>query len=525
MSAPDILSIPGFTPQSISLPDIPTPSGSAQATLVGSGPSAPPVITGLKDVWLLRTHPEYDANVDKWTMAMEHYTGQVLEPDRVIKYLPRKQQAESIEGYRERTGLADYTPHFATVVDSLAGMLFSAESDTNRDWGALGDADDAQSIAGRLKNDVDGSGQNLGWVSLWKQCTADLLVVHRAWILCDGGENFNGDIVSRVVALPVQAVRNWRMEKGRLVETVVAEMKDQRTSLDEQRVTPFQYTFVHYRLDGWTRWTLDKNQTPIKLDEDTYSFEDRLGNPALPLFMINLPLRRNVGWMLAKKANAIFNKQSEMDHLLRAAQLSIKLNIFADLSYMEQIKTDILEKGGMVLANPPQGKGHSFIAPESGPVSVALQVHERRVEEFYKTAFREYTDSAKQRTATEVRQEIAAGSGAILQLVKGALDDAENEALWRVEQIEFAADRTKWFTASVERTDNFAPTDPDAVIDNMMKRFFENRIPVGRKALIQAAIDAIQYQGYDVDEKDVGAAVDAHLIDRALHRGTVALGR
>jgi hypothetical protein len=117
-----------------------------------------------------------------------------------------------------------------------------------------------------------------------------------------------------------------------------------------------------------------------------------------------------------------------------------------------------------------------------------------------------------------VRQEIAAGSGAILQLVKGALDDAENEALWRIEQVEFAGpgNRAKWFKASVERTDNFAPTDPDAVIDNMMKRYFENRIPVGRKALIQAASDAIQYQGYDVDDEDVAASVDAHLIDRAL---------
>src|SRR5258708_26353750 len=147
MSAPDILSIPGFAPQSISLPVIPTPSGSAQATLVGSGPPAPPVLTGLKQVWLLRTHPEYEANLDKWTMAMEHYTGLVLEPDRVIKYLPRKQQAESIEGYRERTGLADYTPHFSTVVDSLAGMLFSAEAETNRDWAQLGDPDDPAGIA------------------------------------------------------------------------------------------------------------------------------------------------------------------------------------------------------------------------------------------------------------------------------------------------------------------------------------------------------------------------------------------
>src|SRR5437660_966454 len=115
MTLPDI----GFTPQQVSLPVIPTPSGSALAQLVPSGPPAPPILTGLRQSWLVKVHPEYAANVDKWSYALEHYTGEVLAPDKVIKYLPRKQQAESIEGYRERTGLADYTPHFSTVVDSL----------------------------------------------------------------------------------------------------------------------------------------------------------------------------------------------------------------------------------------------------------------------------------------------------------------------------------------------------------------------------------------------------------------------
>src|SRR5437588_1954277 len=203
MTAPAGLDVP-FNMVQLSLPVIPTPSGSATAVLTGTNPPAPPVITGLRQSWLSRVNPEYARYVDQWTWALEHYSGQVLDADRVMRYLPRKQQAESIEAYRERTALADYTPHFATVVDSLAGMLFSTEGDTRRDWGALGDEEDQNTTAGRLWANADGAGA--AWLTVWKQCTVDLLVVHKAWVLVDA----DADGQSRVVLLPITAVRNWR---------------------------------------------------------------------------------------------------------------------------------------------------------------------------------------------------------------------------------------------------------------------------------------------------------------------------
>lgn len=504
-----------FNMTQISLPVIPTPSGSATAVLVGTNPPAPPVLSGIRQSWLTRMHPEYARHVDQWTFAMEHYNGAVMDPDRVMRYLPRKQQAESIEAYRERTALADYTPHFSTVVDSLAGMLFSTETQTDRNWGALGDEDDENSVAGRLWANADGNGA--AWVTVWKQSTVDLLVVHRVWVLVDA----DAEGVSRIVLLPVTAVRNWRSQGGQLVEAVVAESADVRVALNSPGPAYQEYRtqYVHYTTEGWTRYALDKDQREIKLDEGAGPlFEDRYGNPALPLFRVDLPLRRNVGYMLAKKANALYNLESGIDHLVRSALLTVKLNVVGDNTLFEKIAAMLAETGGNVLQNPTESAGqHHFIAPESAPAGTANAIRMRKVEEFYKVAFREYTDSAKQRTATEVRQEIAAGSGAILQLVKGTLDDAEDEAMWRLEQIEFPNNRAKWFKADVERTEDFSPADPDAVIDTMMKRYFGDRVPIGRTALMDAARNALSYDGFVYkDDAELQNAVDAHLIERAM---------
>src|SRR5579859_1234377 len=165
-------------PGPVSTASIPS-APSAGGTVPGSSVTIPdvPAQGGNPTNWLTFRHPLYDLLADRWQYAIDHYTGDVLDSRKVLTYLPRKQTAEAIDAYRERTALADYTPHFSTVVDSIAGMLFAVESAATRVWGppgdeeghfgGLGDPDDPTSEAGRLWDDADGAGG--AWLSLWKR--------------------------------------------------------------------------------------------------------------------------------------------------------------------------------------------------------------------------------------------------------------------------------------------------------------------------------------------------------------------
>src|SRR6266571_4013485 len=85
--------------------------------------------------WLDFIAEDYGFNVGRWVFAREHYTGEVAAPWRIAAYLIRKKVGETIEAFEERVLLADYTPYFGAVVDTLAGMLIAREDETDRKWG------------------------------------------------------------------------------------------------------------------------------------------------------------------------------------------------------------------------------------------------------------------------------------------------------------------------------------------------------------------------------------------------------
>lgn len=466
-----------------------------------------------KRSWLDFEAHEYSRNVNRWRYANDHYTGELLDDGALEHYLVRRTQGESLLAFEERKQNADYSNHFATVVDSLAGMLFNVEGDATRVYAdengnGLGDPEDRDTPIGRLWDDADGRGT--GWLTLWKLAATDLIVTHKLWVLVDG--NIPGN--SQVRLIPATSVPNWRWNEGVLSEVVVQERVDSRGSIQDEPKQVEQW--VVFRIDGWERWRKDAKGEPELLDEGRYSFNDRTGMPALPIFPVKLPIRRMVGWLLARKANAIFNRESDRDHLLRVANFP-KLNVVAEDNAFKAIKAE-LNKGSNLLQNDPKATAqHGFIAPDSGPATVATEVLNRKVEEFYITAFREYGDAAREKTATEVRQDVASGVGAFLQLLKAAVDDAENGALWRVEQIEFPNEAGRHFTAHVERTDDFLPLDMDAVIDKLRARYFgsDKPIPTGHQARVQVVRKILAMDGFQVEDAEVDAAVSAEAWLRA----------
>jgi len=465
-----------------------------------------------KKSWLRHQHPDYSRNSGRWQFIKDAYTGDLLDDDRIASYLVKKGQSESPEAFNERCKLADFTGHFSTLVDELAGMIFAVESKANRVFqdekeNGLGKSDDPETLIGRLYQDADGRGN--GWLTLFKQVAIELIHSFRCWIITDSTST------SPVVRVfPALSVPNWRYDAQGLAEVVVKEQGDIRKSiLDEPGL---EERFVVYTRERWTRYRIVKTdqgeESEQKIDEGTYTrgFEAPDRAPALSIFPVSLPMPRPVGWLMAKKAVAMFNLESGRDNLLRVANFPF-LNIFADNTLFDKVVGEI-KKGTRALQNQPDAStGHDFIAPDPGPATVATEVLKRKVEEFYVTGFREYGDAARQKTATEVRHEVAAGVGSFLQMLKAALDDAENGALWRVAQIEFD-DRKKWFVSRVERSEDFAIDDPQEVATRLATRYVgkDQPIPVGRTGIESLIRQLAAYDGLTLEENELAAAINLH---------------
>jgi hypothetical protein len=228
---------------------------------------------------------------------------------------------------------------------------------------------------------------------------------------------------------------------------------------------------------------------------------------------VGLPLKRNVGYLLARKCNAIFNKESERDHLLRFATFPL-LNVVAEDTMFKRIE-DRMRLGSRILQVKPGNNQHAFIAPPSDPAKTMADAIKEKVEAFYAVAFREFASSVSnfnrdRVTATEVLSQREVGLEAFLAVVASAVDNAENQTLWFLEQTVFPKDRTKWGQARVERPKNFGPINPAQAIEALKTRYLGGGpLPAGRAAQISAIRRIAEFDGIEFDENEIAAALDS----------------
>jgi len=466
--------------------------------------------------WLEYEHPDYTRLKNQWEYAMDHYTGDILLTRKLEFYLKQRAQAESNQSYQERAALADYTNHFAAIVDSIVGMAMSVEANANRVFGTdkqpgLGDPTDLTTPIGKLYVRCDDEGNS--YETVLRLLGMYFTVVHRSWGLVDAGP----DDETRLRFLDPRMVTNWWVNPntGLLEQVLLKEESDQRSDI---RTNPAgkaaSCRYVLFGLAGWTRWYTNKKGEPLQVKgaagEGTYSYKSFDGTPVLPIYPCRLSLRRMVGWLLAKKGNAIYNAESARDHLIRVANFP-RLNVWGPPEHFNKIEKDLAKGMNMLHNLPSQSHAHDFIAPKPDNASVATDVLKRKVEEFWITAFREYSDAAQQRTATEVRQDLAMGVGAFLQLFKSAMDDAENNALWRIAQREFPDEPARWFVPRVRRSDDFNPMNPETIITNIVQRAWgtniQKSVPLDADALYAAAKEVAQHMGLPIDSYRLKAAI------------------
>ena len=481
-------------------------------TLIVQAAGLVPVSGSPHTSWLDATHPLYDKLLPRWQMVSDFYLGEVADENTARTYLVRRFQGEPQKAYDERVKVADYTPHLGTLIDTLAGMLFAVEERATRVWAGergkdgLGDPNKKGTSAHRLSMDADGKG--CGWLTNWRRCTLDLINYQFLWVLVD---TVNGRHVIKLVA--PTAVPNWVEGFNGPIDVLMKERRDTRKALDSDGGAE-QETFIRWEIAGWSRWVKESDGTPRRLETGTYTYVDRNGDPTLPIFPVQLPIRRYVAWLLAKKAAVIFNQESVRDFAIRVANfVKLILGTESDEQFANLLKK--IQDGANVLQEGKEVSGsHRFIAPLTEAIKNASDVLATKIEDFWKSGFKMYADAARERTATEVKQDVAAGVGAFLQLLKAGVDDAENGALWRLEQAERSETPDSWGVARVERSDDFSAIDLSAIIDTMRKRYLgdSSPVPVGRSALIQLSEESARYDGLPVVRGEIEAAVDARLM-------------
>lgn len=409
-------------------------------------------------------NPQYTRNKRKWKYAWDHYTGVYgeLESDggSIRDYLEQKYQREDNKAYDERLKVTDLVMHFSTVIDGINGVAASNEDQKQMSWGELGEDGKAVkgTIAYAIDNNADLNGTN--WSPLMMQAGIHLTVLHDVWGLVEGVTDIEEAHVK--IINPMDVV-DWFPENGSLEEVLVKESRPERMGIFNEGGEEDTYTL--FTLDGWIRYK-ETDDGMVQLDSGEYEYYQtpKRKKRILPIYRTSIPFPRHVGYQLALKENHIFNKKSVRDFALRNLSFSILCLSVQDEKEYDSIKNSM--KGGANLIPFYSGEPHSFISPDGSYLGAFQSVLEDDVQQFYHNAFKKYAESASQVTATSARLESHSGIEAFLSLLVSSIDEFENQALKRLEQV-YLDEPSRWGQAFVERSTDFRPKDVEEAMQKI----------------------------------------------------------
>lgn len=454
------------------------------------------------------TDPGYQRKAQRWKYAEDVYTGDAFEyypyPEEVDSntlnaklYFPRKEQRESEEAYRERLKLLDPNVDFATGIDSLNGVLFSTDSKAKRTWyteeGGLGDPEDASSNAYEFANNADGEGTNYNLIV--KKAGIKLCIKHTIGVLVEGiPRNAAGEAVggASVRLIEPEAIVRRLYESGRLVAVRIKEVRTDIKTLDDKGETYDCY--VDYTLDGWRRFRYvgqKGSETQQEMDSGTYTYyrtqSQQRSDRILPFFEVELPLERMVGWIWAKKCISLSNLISALDNAYRNTSFAIFVGAMSKEQYVEFL--DSLKKGANAFRIDPESqRDHQFLAPPSNHFDSMKEYITQKRKDFFYGMFKDYGDAAREATATQVRLESQSGIEAFLVLLASALDEMENQILWRISQVYLPNSPEQWGIARVKRSTDFSPVDVEAMADQLSERYFTGLATVPASENVLASV-------------------------------------
>ena len=469
-------------------------------------------------------HPEWQDKAEKWEFAWDHYTGEYVDTGKIGDYLFQKHQREGTKAFESRRKDPDPILHFPTAVDGINGIIASKAKEIQREWGELGDPEQEGTIAYALLRNADGQGMN--WSPLMKRVGIKQTVMHTVWGLVEGiNKDRDGNVVAgaSVKVLNPQSVVDWYPRIGNPTQVLVKERRETRKSIMEEAELQDVYTL--FELDGWRRFVIsDESETTLDEGEYEYWGSSKKEIRVLPIFRVELPLPRMIGYLLAKKQNHIFNFKSIRDHGASNLSLAI-LKIKASDTQYNSI-TNSLTKGHNTIREDPdvQGAGHQFMTPDGSYLSEAGEILKKDIEDFYHNAFKEYGDTARQSTATEIIQKSSTGIEAFLALLVSSIDEFENQCFLRLLQVYFPNRPVVWGSAYVRRPTDYQPEDIRAALEEMKKRFFGDApVPVPNKYKVELVAKLLADEGINIEDDQELSEFLSRTIDTRLAEAVARL--
>lgn len=474
-----------------------------------------------KTDWRDKTDAFYDAMVDKWEYTRLVYTGECFDADQIRNFLKQRAQGEGDASYKDRVKNFDPELLFPMLIGSLSGQIAAAEKEivrVSQEDGeeGLGLFTDKATPAGKIWQNADGDGLN--YPVLWRTFTTKLMYYMTIWVYVDGKQIVEDEKGTRVEKEPSihiidpQKVTRVGKKNGRKTWVMVAHKEIEGGEDPESEAKLVEKRTV-YRLDGWERykkikddkgnesWVEDKlpNDQPAK---GTYRFYETTDQkqPMLPIFCVRIPFDQYLAYLLAKKSIVLLNKESERDHLVRYGSLITKVDESSPALYEEHKQQ---QREGEYTHNYDPGSKLYFASPPMEPARENREIIKEKRENFFKVAYQQLNDQASQVTATQIRQENASGVGAYLSLASSSVDEAENKALFLLEQIEFPGQPEKWGHAFVQRSTDFMPADQDEK-DTMLRDMYfgPSALPATENMLVNVAKQLYERKVGELSEEE-----------------------
>lgn len=483
--------------------------------------------TGAND-WVKERDNRHMNHADKWEFIEHQYNGKCVDEPHVREYVPQKMSAEPEEDYRDRLLMLNPPTEFPFLVDSFSGMIEAGDRNTKLELTdgdteeGFGDVDNEESLGAKLLKNTDGMGTN--WSPFWSQFDNRLIRYFEMWILVEGiildpdtGLTVKDPHVRLVDPIDVT---NTFYRNGKLEAVTVEHTVDGRQSIRDKRTSVKRWTV--YTLDGWELYEEVKREDRkevVLIDSGFYDYyetrERTTARRCLPIFKVRLPMDRFVSYQAARRQNSMLNKESERDAAVRNGNLA-RLAIVGTTGFYESIM-EYADKGYKIIRHDPENATpHYYIAPPSDPPRLASDIIAEERENFFVTNFRDYANAAREKTATEIKSDHRAGKEAFLYLVATAKTEAQNRALWLLEQANFPEKTALWGKAKITRKPDFSLVTGKELIDTILEKVIGDRnIPVGSTAMNQAVTTVLDYFGLGYDGTEVRAAVDAMLASEA----------
>ncbi len=355
----------------------------------------------------------YREMASSWKTARRMHTGD-FSPKQLLPRGP----FESELHYEARLRIADFHRHTAILIGRISGSLMQREGDVERSVGQL-----TPQLLASIGPDGESYRQQLSVL------IDSLLLYNECWIWVNptaGGAELH-------VVSPLQVPR-WKDDSVLMLGTAAKP----NVPIDQPEETDTTYTI--HRPDGYSTYMIETNdagkEERVQIDSGSYGddafFVDENGEPAPPIFRIQMPWASPFGLSVAESHQQLYKMRNELD-MGSTSGLNSSIATVTGVSGDEQEQKVVkaMKNGDQLVFLPDEAEMEPFELA-TGNIEAAEARLQAKRKDMYRTAYANLEESAQSATQASVNR--GESVGAALSQLAGTVESAEETMLRFLEQ-------------------------------------------------------------------------------------------